>query len=266
MSYVHGYSEREAQRLQDQAGTLVDLLHRGTGYPPGARVLEAGCGVGAQTVTLAARSPGALFTAVDRDETSLAAAQRAVAAADHGNVTFLRADLRALPFADAAFDHAFACFVLEHVPGPTELLRELSRVIRPGGTLTVVEGDHGSAFYYPDDADARHAIDCLVTLQARGGGDALIGRALYPLLVSAGLLDVAVEPLVVYADASRPALVEGFTLATFTAMVEGVTDAALQAGLTDEARWARGIAALRRAAAPDGTFSYTFFRGVGTRA
>ena len=114
--------------------------------------------------------------------------------------------------------------------------------------------------------DARHAIDCLVTLQARGGGDALIGRALYPMLVSAGLLDVVVEPLVVYADASRPAMVEGFTLATFTAMVEGVTDAALQAGLTDEARWARGIAALRRAAAPDGTFSYTFFRGVGTRA
>jgi len=146
MSYVHGYSEREAQRLQDQAGALVDLLHRGVAFPPGSRVLEAGCGVGAQTVTLTARSPGALFTAVDRDETSLAAARRAVAAAGHGNVAFLQADLRALPFADAAFDHAFACFVLEHVPSPPALLRELARVVRPGGTLTVIEGDHGSAF------------------------------------------------------------------------------------------------------------------------
>ncbi|MBN2197092.1 MAG: class I SAM-dependent methyltransferase [Polyangiaceae bacterium] len=141
MSYVHGYSEREAQRLQDQAGTLVDLLHRGTSYPPGARVLEAGCGVGAQTVTLAARSPGAHFTAMDRDEASLAAARRAVSAAGHRNVEFLNGDLRALPFADATFDHAFACFVLEHVPGPASVLRELSRVIRPGSTLTVIEDE-----------------------------------------------------------------------------------------------------------------------------
>lgn len=47
--YVHGYDERENERLRDQAGTLVDLLHADTAYPPGSVVLEAGCGVGAQT-------------------------------------------------------------------------------------------------------------------------------------------------------------------------------------------------------------------------
>ena len=60
MSYVHGYDERENERLQDQAGTLVDLLHGDTAYPAGSAVLEAGCGVGAQTVTLAAQPRGAL--------------------------------------------------------------------------------------------------------------------------------------------------------------------------------------------------------------
>ena len=54
-AYVHGYDPTEMQRLQDQASTLVDLLHADTAYPPGASVLEAGCGVGAQTVTLATR-------------------------------------------------------------------------------------------------------------------------------------------------------------------------------------------------------------------
>ena len=68
-AYVHGYHPRENERLQEQAGTLVDLLHSDTAYPPGSLVLEAGCGIGAQTVTLAQRSPDARFTSVDAPRT-----------------------------------------------------------------------------------------------------------------------------------------------------------------------------------------------------
>jgi trans-aconitate methyltransferase len=68
-TYVHGYAAGEVQRLQDQASTLIDLLHTDTAYPAGSKVLEAGCGVGAQTVPLAARSPHARFTAIDRSTT-----------------------------------------------------------------------------------------------------------------------------------------------------------------------------------------------------
>jgi cyclopropane fatty-acyl-phospholipid synthase-like methyltransferase len=57
MDYVHGYSDRENSRLCDQANTLTTLLHHDTIYLPGSRVLEAGCGVGAQTVILARNSP-----------------------------------------------------------------------------------------------------------------------------------------------------------------------------------------------------------------
>jgi hypothetical protein len=45
-AYVDGYQSRESELLQDQAGTLVDLLHSDTQYPAGSIVLEAGCGVG----------------------------------------------------------------------------------------------------------------------------------------------------------------------------------------------------------------------------
>jgi len=69
--YVHGYSARESERLDDQAQTLTDLLHRDTHYPAGSRVLEAGCGIGAQTVILAKNSPDALITSVDISEDSL---------------------------------------------------------------------------------------------------------------------------------------------------------------------------------------------------
>src|SRR5437764_13212608 len=95
--YVHGYDRRENQRLEDQAGTLVELLHADTAYPPGSRVLEAGCGVGAQTLTLARHSPQARLTAVDLAAASLADARRKAAAAGLTHVAFLQADLVALP-------------------------------------------------------------------------------------------------------------------------------------------------------------------------
>ena len=78
-AYVHGYDHRENMRLQDQASTLVELLHSDTSYPAGSRVLEAGCGVGAQTVTLASNSPNALITSVDISEVSVAEAKRRAA-------------------------------------------------------------------------------------------------------------------------------------------------------------------------------------------
>ena len=129
----------------------------------------------------------------------------------------------------------------------------------------MIEGDHGSAYFHPDSAHARRAIQCLIDLQGQAGGDALIGRRLYPLLVRAGYHDVTVSPRMVYVDASRPDLVDGFTRKTFTAMVEGVGDQAVAQGLMDEASWAAGIAGLHRAAEADGTFCYTFFKAEARR-
>jgi SAM-dependent methyltransferase len=264
--YVHGYDARERDRLHDQAGTLVDLLHSDTAYPPGSRVLEAGCGVGAQTVTLARNSPEARFVSIDVSADSLAQAEARVAAAGLANVEFLQADLFALPFEPESFDHVFVCFVLEHLAEPVEALVTLGRLLRPGGTMTVIEGDHGSAYYHPASAEAQAAIQCQVDLQAAAGGNANIGREVYPLMVEAGLDDVRVSPRMVYVDSSRPELVEGFTKRTFTAMVEGVREPAIESGLAEPEAFDAGIRALYRTAEADGVFCYTFFKGVGRKA
>ena len=263
--YVHGYSSREAERLMDQAQTLTDLLHHDTRYPAGSTVLEAGCGVGAQTVTLLKNSPRAQFTCIDCSEVSLAEAEARAKKAGYRNAEFRKADIFSLPFAPGSFDHVFVCFVLEHLAEPDRALASLKDVLKPGGTITVIEGDHGSAYFHPDSPYARRAIDCLVTLQKEGGGNALIGREVYPLLAGAGFSNVSVSPRMVYVDSSRPALVEGFTKLTFTAMVEGVRDAALARGLMTAADWDRGIADLYRTAEDDGVFCYTFFKAAGTR-
>jgi SAM-dependent methyltransferase len=264
-AYVHGYDARETARLSDQAGTLVDLLHHDTAYPAGSRVLEAGCGVGAQTVTLARRSPHASFTSVDVSATSLAEAARRVQAAGLINVELRRADLYGLPYEPGSFDHLFVCFVLEHLSRPVQALRGLADLLRPGGTVTVIEGDHGSTTFHPDSDAARAAIACQVELQRRGGGDSEIGRRLFPLLTEAGLREVRVSPRMVYVDASRPGLVDGFTRKTFTAMIEGVREVAIGTGLIAADRFDAGIRDLYRTAEGGGTFLYTFFKGVGRR-
>jgi SAM-dependent methyltransferase len=265
-AYVHGYDARENERLQDQAGALIDLLHSDTSYPPGSVVLEAGCGVGAQTVTLAQRSPGARFTSIDVSAASLAEAKRKTDAARLTNVQFRPADIFALPFAPESFDHVFVCFVLEHVSRPVEALVILNRLLRPGGTMTVIEGDHGSAYFHPDSRAAHKAIQCLIELQRLAGGNALIGRQLYPLMVETGLQAVRVSPRVAYVDSSRPDLVDRITKKTFTAMIEGVRKSAIDAGLSDPESFDAGIRDLYRTAEADGVFCYTFFKGVGLKS
>jgi ubiquinone/menaquinone biosynthesis C-methylase UbiE len=262
-TYVHGYDQRENLRLQDQASTLVELLHSDTAYPAGGTVLEAGCGVGAQTVMLASNSPQALITSIDVSEISLIAARKAIQAAGIRNVALQQANIFNLPFPPHSFDHVFLCFVLEHLDHPVEALQSLKRVLKPGGTITVIEGDHGSTYFHPDSPYARKAVHCLVELQAMAGGNSLIGRALYPLLREAGFSEIRVSPRMVYVDGSKPKLVEGFTKRTFTAMVDGIRQPSLESGLMSEADFDKGIADLYRTAEPDGVFCYTFFKARG---
>ena len=200
-AYVHGYDSREIRRLQDQANTLVELLHSDTSFQAGSRVLEAGCGVGAQTVTLARNSPKASFTSIDISKESIDEAKKAVENASYSNVQFQQADI----------------FNLEFEP------------------------------------------------ERRAGGNAMIGRELYPLLTKAGFNSIHVSPRMVYVDSGKPDLVEGFTRNTFTAMIEGIRDEALRAGIVDQTIFDNGIRDLYRTTEADGVFCYTFFKAVAAK-
>lgn len=259
--YVHGYSEREALRLAEQADTLEELLHSDTIYPPGEKVLEAGCGIGAQTVILAKNNPWAEIISIDVSPDSLEKARENVKRKGIENVRFLQADIFSLPFEEESFDHVFVCFVLEHLQNPSEALKSLKKILKPGGTITVIEGDHGSCYFYPEGKEALAAWNCLIRVQAYMKGNSLIGRQLYPLLQGSGFNEVKVEPRMVYVDSSKPELVDGFILKTIIPMVEGVKRQALEMEIIDEKSWNKGIAELHETARPAGTFCYTFFKG-----
>ncbi len=261
--YVHGYSKSESTRLEDQANCLNGLLHHDTTFPEGSTVLEAGCGVGAQTVIVAPKNPCARFVSIDISEDSLRKAEALARSRGIRNVEFHVGDILDLKFPDGHFDHVFVCFVLEHLPNPVDALKSLKRVLKRGGTITLIEGDHGSAYFYPYSRFAQEAIDALVALQSRGGGNALIGRQLYPLMVQSGFKSCSVSPRMVYVDSSKPHLVEGFIKNTFTAMIEGIREKAISNSVVDEAAIGRGIQDLYRTCQPDGVFCYTFFKGIG---
>lgn len=263
--YVHGYSEREALRLKDQATTLDDIIHNDSIFPKDSLVLEAGCGVGAQTKIISTKNPDSNFISVDLSEDSITEAKAMIKSLGINNVELKQADIYNLPFKDETFDSVIICFVLEHLHNPTQALNELKRVLKKGGTIVAIEGDHGSTFFYPDSKYAYSAINCQVQLQKQSGGNSNIGRELYPLFKSIGLYDISVSPRMVYVDASRPHLVEGFIKNTFTAMIEGIGEKAIRQGIVDSSTFEKGIKDLYRTAESDGVFSYTFFKGFGIK-
>jgi hypothetical protein len=108
-------------------------------------------------------------------------------------------------------------------------------------------------------------MEQLIVSQAMLGGNSLVGRELYPLLKQAGFRDVMVSPRMVYSDASRPHMEEGFVRLTIMPMVEGVREKAIRMDIIDGETFNRGIEDLHRTASEEGTFNYMFFKGVGRK-
>jgi len=142
---------------------------------------------------------------------------------------------------------------------------ELKRVLKPDGSIIIAESNHGAFYCYPHSTAAIQVVDCLIRSQALASGNSLLGRELHPPLKKTGFDLPVVFPNIVNVDSSKPELVERFSKNTFTAMIEGVREKALALNLIDETTFDDGIRGLYRATAEDGTFCYTFFRGIARK-
>jgi len=100
--------------------------------PRGARVLDVACGTGAVTRELAAR--GYDVVGLDQNDGMLAVARARVPEA-----AFVTGEAERLPFEDASFDALTFTYLLRYVDDPVATLRELARVVRPGGTIAMLE-------------------------------------------------------------------------------------------------------------------------------
>ncbi|MCI0183491.1 class I SAM-dependent methyltransferase [Sulfoacidibacillus ferrooxidans] len=158
--------------------------------PKGAAVLDVGTGFGALATEIAYFAPVAV-TGVDVDVEKLKVAQviaQAVAkkasqtGVGNGGLdaipTFVEGDVYHLPFADDSFDLVISRFLFQHLQDPRLALKELFRVVRSGGLVCLIDIDEGLTIAYPEVPVYRALHEAFIALQARRGGDRMIGRKL----------------------------------------------------------------------------------------
>src|SRR5881398_1940571 len=154
---------------------------------PGMTLLDCGCGPGAITLGLAeAVAPGQVV-GVDREPSMV---HRACALAEEHQVTHVRfqvGDICDLPFPSSSFDAVFTCAVLEHLADPVQALREIGRVLKPGGTVGVSYSDWREPLISPPDAALRHFFTLFERCFQHHGGSLQRGRHLRGMLRQAGL-------------------------------------------------------------------------------
>jgi ubiquinone/menaquinone biosynthesis C-methylase UbiE len=189
--YIHSFTAQEQQRLIDQALFLEPYHHPGLDLRGCRRVLEVGCGVGAQMSVLLRRWPEAHFTGVDRSTSQLERARQTLASAlAKGRAELHLAAGDRLPFADNAFDAVCVFWVFEHVSAPMPILSEIRRVLRPGRSFYATEVFDKGLYMYPSGTATSAYFRAFTALQSEFGGDPDIGVRMPGLLTQAGFVDV----------------------------------------------------------------------------
>ncbi|MGH7223011.1 MAG: methyltransferase domain-containing protein [Gemmataceae bacterium] len=158
---------------------------------PGQYVLDVGCGTGEDARAMARRvAPGGRVVAVDGSQSMIATAQRR--AEECGlPVAFQVADAHQLPFADNSFDAARADRIFMHLESPAQALRDMMRVVRPGGRVLVYEVDFETLTV---DLPDRPRTRKIVNIWCDGFRNGWLGRHVPALFREVGLHDVRITP------------------------------------------------------------------------
>jgi ubiquinone/menaquinone biosynthesis C-methylase UbiE len=170
------------QRLRAVAFDLLDVRQ-------GARVIDAGCGTGDVARAIAALvGTGGAVVGIDASDTMVNEARRRVGARGL-LVDFRRDDITAITDGDGTYDAAICERVLQHLAHPDRALRELVRVVRPGGRIVVIDTDWGMHAIH----GASPAVTDRIVAAWRGRAvHGLCGRALPALFADVGIADVSV--------------------------------------------------------------------------
>lgn len=184
-SYTYGYSEgvvavHAGRTAAREAAFFLPSMR------PGTRLLDVGCGPGSITLGLAAAVAPGEAVGLDVEESVLDAARERAAVDGVTNVRFEAGDVAALPFPDGSFDAVFAHTLLEHVGDGGAALREMRRVLRPGGVIGVRDCDWGSGVIAPDNGSVAMAMTLYARVWRHNGGHPHCGRYLRGMLTEGG--------------------------------------------------------------------------------
>lgn len=203
--YIHGFSATEQARLVRQARFFESMVYRDVDFSSGGRLLEVGCGVGAQTEILLRRFPDLNITGIDFSQRQLAVArQRLQGSPYQERATLLHMDAEDMDFAPASFDGAFLCWILEHVHAPERVLAEARRVLKPGARLYATEAMNATFFMAPYSARLQQYWLAFNDHQLVVGGDPFVGAKLGNMLLRLGFREVETRVKTWHLDSREP--------------------------------------------------------------
>lgn len=154
---------------------------------PGMRLLDCGCGVGSITLDLAEIVAPAETVGIDLDDRQLELARAAAAARGLGNARFAVGSVYELPFAEASFDVVLAHALLCHLSEPLRALKEMRRVLAPGGLAAVSDDDYSTWVIAPEHSALQRVLTDLVPqVVSANGGNLYYSRNLRRLMLEAG--------------------------------------------------------------------------------
>lgn len=177
------------QQSQAIRGMEASIL-RAAGLKSTHDVLEVGSGPGFVSDLLAELAPDGSLHAVEPSPTLSAQIQTHVRARPARGLFVHQAFGNALPLDDAQVDFSYARFVLQHIPQPLDVVREVHRVTRSGGRFCAVDSDDGLVIFHPEEQRVSDLLHDAQTVQAAQGGDRFIGRKLQAMMAEAGFVDV----------------------------------------------------------------------------
>ena len=184
--YTHGHHESVLKShtwrtIANSAAYLEPSL------APGLSLLDVGCGPGTITVEFADRLAPGRVVGVDAAAEVITKASQSFT---RPNLEFLVGDAYALPFDDATFDIAHTHQTLQHLADPVAALRELRRVVKPGGVIAARDVDYAGVIWFPLLPGLADWLDLYERVHRSNGGEPDAGRRLKAWAREAGLTDV----------------------------------------------------------------------------
>jgi ubiquinone/menaquinone biosynthesis C-methylase UbiE len=187
--YIHGTEGEEQARLTSLNNMTNKAFLDFIKLRKTDKVLDVGSGLGLLAKEVARKIPHGKVTGLEKSEEQLKLCPTSIS-----NLTFIKGDAHNMPFDNNSFDVVYCRYILEHVTNPLKVLNEIRRVLVNGGRLFVQENNILAIEMYPECPHFKKAWHKFALLQYELGGDALIGKKLYSLLIKSGFKKIALSP------------------------------------------------------------------------
>jgi ubiquinone/menaquinone biosynthesis C-methylase UbiE len=183
--YSHGHHQSVVQdharrTAQDSAAFLLPHIK------PHHTILDVGCGPGTITADLAGLVPQGKVIGGDPVDSVLEQARQFANSRGLTNITFEKIDANALPYPDDSFDIVFAHQVLQHVNDQVGILKEMRRVVKPGGIVAARDADYKTFAWYPETPAVAKWAELYQKVAKTNGGEPNAGRYLHVWARQAG--------------------------------------------------------------------------------